>query len=523
MDASLSKFTDQKTYWTDDFAINDDDLDYLFNLFLEKEEPLSLRDLTIRLIEFRLEEAKRFIKQQIQRGALFQPQGEYTTGQEVVFPARDYEVGEVINKRPGNNSEYGSFTVIQVKFSNEQVLEFASELMTPHQLNIEDPEQLVDEHSQDVNTLLRLYGRKIARKLRDSFDEVDDVVYLAGRWFLQSLLTEVNVGHLNLAEAVLDMNGGGPESTEQILAQIGMDLDQHQHLHVFSTDFALQQDERFVEVGPAGEVLWYLRRMEPDMVKRVPPQLEYKPVSHDPSLLTPEMRELILEIDDELSPIEMPESEEDEVTVTLTYPYRRTGTLPLTVTLQHLFPTAFETTKIITTLVDEESGEEVQGWVVREFGYVLGFDNFYRQYGIPVGAYVTIRRHEDPSRLIVDFSRRNPRTEWVRLAVPDGNKLRFENQKRKIPVDYDDLLIFGVEDLTGLDEVWKLNRSTPIATLVKMLMPELARLTPQNTVHVKTLYSAVNLIKRCPPEPILIALVSNPEFEFVGGAYWKMA
>lgn len=523
MDAAISKLTDKQDYWLDDFEVTDDDLDYLYNLFLETEAPLSLRDLTIKLIQYRLSEANRYIEQQIQRGALFQPQQAYDIGQRVVFPSRHYEMGEVIAKRAGNNAEHGEFEVIQVKFDNERVMEFASNLLTPHHLNIDDIDVLKGDMEQETAQVLRHHGRHIARKLRDQFDTNPDVVYLAGRWFLQSLLTDVNIGHLNLAEAVLDMHGGGPIGTEQILSEIGMDLNDNERLHVFSMDYAMQQDKRFDEVGPAGQVLWFLHRMEPELVRKLPPQLEYEPMQHSADMLTTEMRELVFDIDDELSPIELPESEEDEVTITLTYPYRRTGTLPLTATLQHLFPTAFETNQIITTLVDAETGDEVQGWVVRELGYVYGLEEFYRKYGIPVGAFVTVRRHEDPSKLVVAFATRNPRTELIRMAVPENNMLHFETHKRKIPADYDDLMIFGVEDLAALDEVWKLNRSTPIATLVKRLLPELAALNPQATVHLKTLYSAVNLIKRCPPEPILVALTDHPEFEYVGSAYWKMA
>jgi hypothetical protein len=55
------------------------------------------------------------------------------------------------------------------------------------------------------------------------------------------------------------------------------------------------------------------------------------------------------------------------------------------------------------------------------------------------------------------------------------------------------------------------------------MMAELARLTPQRSVHAKTLYSAVNVLRRCPPGPIFAALVARPEFEHVGGPYWRLA
>ncbi|PJF44603.1 MAG: hypothetical protein CUN55_03145 [Phototrophicales bacterium] len=522
MEAILPNLMEQEAYWTTNFAVTDEDLEYLFNLFLETETPLSLRDLTLRLITYRLGATERFIKKQLARGVIFQPKNDYEVGQTVVFPTRDYQVGEVIGKRDGQNEEYGPFQVIKVRFENGKVAEFASSLLAPHALNTEDAEAETLS-SIDPEDVLRRYGRSIAVKLRDRFEQEEDVVYIGGRWFLRSLLLEVNIAHLHLAEAVLDMHDGGPLTTEQILQEIGMEEKVNHRLQIFSMDLAMQQDERFDEVGPAGQVLWFLRRMEPESVQKIPEQLRYTPIPHDPKLLTSEMRELILEIDDELSPIDFEEIDESEATITLTYPYRRTGTLPLNSSLQHLFPTAFETNLVITTLVDAESGEERTGWVVREQGYVYGLGELYKKYMVPIGGYVTIRRHEDLSKLIVDFSTRRARTEFIRLAVPDGDRLRFENHKRSIGTEYDDLMIFGIEDLAGLDEVGRKNRSTPFPTLLKKLMSELVRHSPQSAVHIKTLYSAVNLLKRCPPEPIMTTLASSPEFEYVGGGYWRMA
>ncbi len=52
------------------------------------------------------------------------------------------------------------------------------------------------------------------------------------------------------------------------------------------------------------------------------------------------------------------------------------------------------------------------------------------------------------------------------------------------------------------------------------VVPSLAPLTPQETVHAKTLYSAVNMLRRMPPGPIFAELVSNPAFQNVGDHYW---
>ncbi len=71
----------------------------------------------------------------------------------------------------------------------------------------------------------------------------------------------------------------------------------------FSLNFALQEDERFDEVGPAGQVLWCLRRLEPQEVREVPLYLEYSPIEYDPDDLTDQMLNLEAHLDDELSDV----------------------------------------------------------------------------------------------------------------------------------------------------------------------------------------------------------------------------
>lgn len=165
-------------------------------------------------------------------------------------------------------------------------------------------------------------------------------------------------------------------------------------------------------------------------------------------------------------------------------------------------------------------------WVVREHQYVYGLADFYRQHALPVGAYITVKRTDDPSRVVVTFASHRPRTEWIRLAVADSDgRLRFENHKRAIGAEYDELMILGADDLAAVDALWiPTDRARrPLAELMRDLMSELARLTPQHTVHVTTLYSAVNVVRRCPPGPIFATLVAHPDFEHVGGPYWRLS
>jgi hypothetical protein len=85
-------------------------------------------------------------------------------------------------------------------------------------------------------------------------------------------------------------------------------------------------------------------------------------------------------------------------------------------------------------------------------------------------------------------------------------------------------MIMAVDDADALDELWKQqsDRQTPLKTIVEGLCRELVKLSPQAAVHAKTIYSAVNLLRRCPPGQIFAAALASDVLEHVGGAYWKI-
>jgi hypothetical protein len=88
---------------------------------------------------------------------------------------------------------------------------------------------------------------------------------------------------------------------------------------------------------------------------------------------------------------------------------------------------------------------------------------------------------------------------------------------------YDDLMIVGTDVVSAIDALWRRakTRQRSVASLLAEVFPELANLTPQNTVHAKTLYSALNMLRRVPPGPIFAELVRHPAFQPVGDHYWR--
>lgn len=521
-------------HWARNFSVSDDDIDYLTGLLLERETPLSSADLARALIEHRLNEQTAALQEQYKNVRFYNPALSYDVGQKLMFPALDYRMAVVTAVRPGNNPEYGAFQVMQVEFDDEskgdsRPREFAHSLSTSHRLAEEAEAGLaVLPGTSELTTddIIEAAGEEITETLEDRLESNSDLVSVARKWFPRSLMLEVNDGHLNLAEAVLDLAAGGPLATAEILEQIGGLGGEPEVLQEFCLNEALNNDNRFDEVGPVDKVLWFLKRLEPSEVLTPPSMLRYTPSTYEEGLLTPEMLALEAEIDDEWSNLKAPKGiAHEEVQLVLIYPHRRMGTLPLNNRLRRIFPTARRTDRVWVTLVDGQDGEEYPGWVVREGRYVFGLTKLYRKHKLPVGAYVTVQRSEEPGKIIVNFLAHRPRTEWVRLLNVKDNQISFEDQKRAIGAEYDELMILGADDITAVDTLHQVTQSQrkSLSALLRMLIAELSRATPQNTVHAKTLYSALNVVRRCPPGPLFAALLTNPDFEHVGNHYWKLS
>jgi hypothetical protein len=348
----------------------------------------------------------------------------------------------------------------------------------------------------------------ILRLLHEALRANASLKRVAGYWFPEELTMTVDIGILHLAEAVLDMAGGGPLLTIDIINQIGGIGNAPMQLQIFSLNLALNDDARFDEVGPAGEVLWCLNRMEPDAVRDVPMMLKYKAIEYDDDLLSDEMFDLETELDDEHTEIDF-EGSLPRATTRLIYPHRRAGTLPLSAKN--------------VELIDKTDGEKYNGWVVHENKYVFGLFEYYKKHHLPVGCSVTVEPGEKPEQILLSYEGYKPRTEWIRILVPQNNRITFENRKRQIGAEYDDLIIIGVDDLAAVDELAKTYQHKPLATILRDMITALGALTPQGHVHAVTLYSAVNILRRCAPGPIFATLSANPDFEYVGDHYWKLS
>lgn len=517
--------TPKADYWGAAFSIEDADLDYLYNLLLEEETPLTTAEMAQHIIRRRHEREAEALKRREQGATPYFPREIYTLGQKIAFNLPRPSLGTVTAVRAGRNPEYGDFDVITVEFADERGRREYAARLPQHALNSQNLDY-GEAELREPQEIIERYGAAVAAKLEARLKASPEIVRLAGRWFPRALLATVNVGHLNLAEAVLDMAGGGPLPTEALIKEVGLPANINPRLQAFSLHYALQEDPRFDEVGPAGEVLWYLRRLEPPEVIYPPRRLENAAPEGEVHELPPYLAALVAEIDDEWSPAPaaaaLAAGRPTEVTVTLTFPHRRVGTLPLSARLAPLFPTAYEAPRVLFTWVDADTGERFPGWVVREGRYVFGLDEWFRKLDFPVGGQLTVSSGASRGEVVIRASRRRPNREWVRMAVaaPDG-RLTFTMQKHNIGVHYDDLMVMAIQNPAAIDEVWLKSKGLSFPRLVADVFRELAKLNPQSAVHAKTLYAAVNVVRRCPPGPVFAQLLTRPYYVHVGDAYWR--
>ncbi len=387
------------SYWQA-LEIKQQDIEYLYSFLLEKETPLPSSDLASALIAERIRIEKKHLKEKQQKsGDIYLPEKTYAVGDKIQFPAMDWISGEVTAVRGGNNPELEGLAVLTVALEDGESKQFASNL-AEHKLN---KAVNADEESSGTNleSVIESFGEEITAKLDVILDENKDLVRIGGNWFPKSLLIEFNVGHLNLAEAVLDMYGGGPLPVEDLLEQIEIETDDPTELVQFSMNYALQEDPRFDEVGPRGIVKWFLNRLEPDYVREKPVQLSYAPVEYDRSILTEDMLIAEQRLDDELTtpdPDYMRRDKGNEVTVTLNYPHWRMGTLPLTAYTRPFFPTAIETPRVKFTLIDEKN-EEISAWVVRPNNYIYGLREWYDSKELIPGSIIHIKPGKQPGEV----------------------------------------------------------------------------------------------------------------------------
>jgi hypothetical protein len=499
------------------------DIESLYNHLSEIESPQTISELTKYLIEKKIESEKKLATQaRKSEGPIYFPKDQYKKGQMLTFPHRDYQKGKVVEVRPGVNPDHPSLEVITVAFSAEEKIDFAGNL-AEHTLNNYQPREN-SESAYDATWVLTHFSKSLSENLFALVKDNEDLTNIGGSYFPRALLVDIGIGYLNLAEAVLEMSEGGPLETNDLIKQIELPTDTNTKLTEFSMNYALQEDSRFDEVGPAGKTLWFLKDLEPDQVQNTPMTLRYTGKSVDLPETLKGFLNLGSDFCDELEPGDPCEAV-DGVTISLSYPHWRAGTLPLTSKLQKLFPTAFETPRIKFSFKDGNSGELFNGWVVRPARYIFGLNDWYAAEGFIPGSKVHLSRGEQPGEVIVRADKKHNSKEWIRtfLVGTDGNYV-FALLKQVVTCSFDERMAIMIPDGKAVDAIWeKYAKTKPqLEKLLQIMMRELGKLNPQGHIHAQELYATLNVVKRCPPSPIIELLFNSPWAIHMGDLYFRL-
>jgi hypothetical protein len=508
-------------YWLS-LQITPQDVENLHTFLFERETPLAVRDLCLEFIEARIKmERIASEKKQKSGGKSFLPKDKYQVGDELVFPALEWQQGTVTALRAGVNPSVNNFDVLTVAMDDHSERMFAANLES-HFLN-DAPIPVPELDEMNPALILNEHGDLIEKKLEAAFALDEGLVKIAGRWFPRALLIDIGQGQLNLAEAVLDVSGGEPLATDALIRDIELPAGENTRLAEFSVNYALQCDERFDEVGPAGQILWCLHRLEPDFVRETPPPLRYTEIEHDRDNLTSAMLNLESQLDDELTPSTENDSRQDisSITISLIYPHLRAGTLPMSARARKLFPTAYESSRVRFTLVDGKTKQRIPAWAVLSTGYVFGLREWYKAHQLIPGSLVQVRRGEKSGEVIVEVKSQRSSKDWVRTVLigKDGGFV-FAMLKQPISAEFNERMAIHVPDFKSLDPVWEKKR--PFDELVLLVMRELTKSNPQGHVHAQELYAAVNLVRRVPPAPLFALLATSPAFKHVGDLHFRL-
>ncbi len=511
-----------EAYW-EDLQFTPDDLEYLYNFLLDREEPLNATDLAKALVGERLRIQRETLANSKTAHKIYLPSETYEINDLVQFPKENVIFGKVISLREGVSLTSESFMVMTVEFPNLDVKEYVMAYEN-HPLNL-NGKLPADQDNLELAVLSK-FGSAIAETINQAMDLNEEIVCIGGKSFPKALLVDINAGYLNLAEALLEMEEGGPYSTLEIIKNIEFPSDDNSTLIEFSMNYALQEDPRFDEVGPAGETLWYLRSFEPDYVKNIPIYLKPNHFDYKNSEIFSELNTLQKSIFDELEFEDVSQDNPDEVTIHLIFPHWRAGTLPLSSRLSSFFPIAFESSNVLFSFVDEETKEKFPGWVIFKPRYVYGLRDFYKKKKLIPGSIIHLKKSDVPGEIIISLDSSRSTRDWLRTANVNFDKnLTFTMLKQMVSSEIDERMAIALpESLQVIEDFWgnpgKIRQN--FEKFVISLMRELSKLNPQGHVHVAELYAAVNIGFRCPPGPIINLLHNSPWAVSLGDLYYRL-
>jgi hypothetical protein len=516
-----------ETYWNS-FNVNDKDVERVYAYMLEKGEATPSADLVQTVIAARAHEEEERRARLNSTAQLYQPKSSYELGQRLIFSTLNDVEGTVTNIRASDNPRLAPFQVVSVAFADGAIREYATGYTAPHPLNEAKPIAMgaADESPEEIYTR---FGPNIERALSVRLRADKEFVEQDGRWLLRDALSTIDEFGLNIIEAAIEQNNVAmttPELGRVLKNDAGMNLDldgAKRETTLFSLNFALKRDERFVDVGPRSETRWYLNRLVPADVLATPRILQFGKMSQADEPLPAELETILAEIQDDNNDDTPSITPPTAVNLVLTYPHRRAGSLPFTQGVRAFFPGADK--PMLVTLVDDYN-VRIPVWVVPDDNYIYGLKNWYDKNKMNPGAQLELAPRDEPLTAAIRFQpRREGKSLWVRTAKVENAHLTFGTAPRPVAFKYDEEMLIVAEDQNSLDKLTATNYGDrPLEIILMDIFPELLKLKLEggSLIHAKTLYSAVNFAKRVGARTVFSILVNGDAFTFTNGGYFVL-
>lgn len=512
--------TQTPEYWRE-FSLSQDDFQFFHTLLLDAGKPLATHELAERLVAERCRREEAELRADLTRGTIYQPKKQFAVGDKVIFPVLDFRLGEVVDLRAGDNPEYGEFDVITVDFGPDwRRRTFAARLNSPHKLNLDVPVLNLTGDLAAPAELLAGPASGLPEELARALAQRSDFARFEDRWLMRDLLVDIHVGHLNIAEALIEV-GSRPVDTADLAKDLDLPAEVAPEVALFSLQSVLAADGRFDQVGAGTQRRWFLRRLESAEALAMPEPLRYQPQPLDRGALSPALQRLELELDDEWSDLGVEAADAraatPSTTLLLTYPHLVSGTLPLNRHTRPFFPRGYGE-RTMVTLIDGRWGQRFPAWAVHEGRYIAGLRPWFEQHKLPAGAHILLQRRERSDEIVVDFRPKRMRREWTRSAHVLDGRLDIQLRKQEVACEYDEQVIIGDDQPAEMARLRALPayRDRLLADLVFEVFTDLAGLSQQGSVNARTVYSSLNVVRRCPPGPIFQCLATDARYQLIG-------
>jgi len=190
-----------------------------------------------------------------------------------------------------------------------------------------------------------------------------------------------------------------------------------------------------------------------------------------------------------------------------------------------MFPTAYEAPRVRFTFTDEDEGIAFPGWVVRKSKYVYGLKEWYEKKQLIPGNFVSVQKGKKEGEINIRIEKSRQNKEWLKtILIGTDHGIVFAMLKHPIIASFNERMAIAIPDISAVDELWngQIFAKEPIEKTIFKIMRELSKLNPQGQVHAQELYSAVNIVRRCPPSIVMTFLVNNAKVSHLGDLYFRI-